>query len=98
MKAARHLSILAAVACGAVNAWRPPSDPETRAWWSITADLSSDAMEGRDTGSGGYDRAARVVAGRFAAAGLVPMGERGTWFQNVPMDEIRLDRAIATVG
>jgi hypothetical protein len=99
MKRVRHASILAALlACGAAVASALPGDPETRAWWSITASLSNDAMEGRDTGSAGYDRAAHLVADRFAAAGLVPMGERGTWFQNVPMDEIRLDRATVDVG
>ena len=75
-----------------------PEDPETRHWWAITAELSNDAMEGRDTGSPGYDRAAQQVADRFRSAGLVPMGERGTWFQNVPMNEIRLDRAVVVVG
>ena len=99
MKWVRHASILATVlACGTALAGTLPSDAETLAWWSITASLSNDAMEGRDTGSAAYDRAARLVADRFAAAGLVPMGERGTWFQNVPMDEIRLDRAAVTVG
>ncbi len=96
----RHTSVLSAIlACGtAVAGTPPPGDAETRAWWSITAALSGDAMEGRDTGSAGYERAARLVADRFAAAGLVPMGERGGWFQNVPMDEIRLDRAAVSVG
>ncbi|HEY8682227.1 MAG TPA: hypothetical protein VIM06_03585, partial [Rhodanobacter sp.] len=31
------------------------SDPDTRAWWQATQALSDDAMEGRDTGSAGYD-------------------------------------------
>ncbi len=92
-------SILIAVALGVpASAASLPTDAETRAWWAITAALSNDAMEGRDTGSPGYDRAARLVADRFAGAGLVPMGERGGWFQDVPMDEIRLESAIVTVG
>ncbi len=99
MKKVRHAALQAAIlTCGAAVASTLPSDAETLAWWSITASLSNDAMEGRDTGSAAYDRAARLVADRFAAAGLVPMGERGTWFQNVPMDEIRLDRAVVTIG
>ena len=89
------LMMFAAASCPASSL---PKDPETRAWWAITAALSGDAMEGRDTGSAGYERAAHVVADRFAAAGLVPMGEHGSWFQNVPMDEIRLHRATVTVG
>jgi Zn-dependent M28 family amino/carboxypeptidase len=75
-----------------------PQEPDTRAWWAITAALSSDAMEGRDTGSPGYDRAAALVARRFAAAGLKPAGEKGSWFQRVPMEELRLRSATLTAG
>jgi len=66
-------------------------DAETRAWWSLTADLSNDAMEGRDTGSPGYDRAAALVAERFRRAGLRPAGDRGTYLQPIAMKEVRVD-------
>jgi len=39
--------------------------------------LASDALEGRDTGSRGYQLAARYAAERFAAAGLAPGGDGG---------------------
>ncbi|OYU35572.1 M28 family peptidase [Novosphingobium sp. PASSN1] len=68
-------------------------DAETRAWWALTEELSSDAMEGRDTGSPGYDRAAAVVAKRFAEAGLQPAGENGSWFQSIAFEDLRLDEA-----
>lgn len=68
-------------------------DAATRAWWALTRELSSDAMEGRDTGSRGYDRAAAVVAKRFAAAGLKPVGEGGGWFQTITFEDLRLDEA-----
>jgi hypothetical protein len=55
-------------------------------------------MEGRDTGSPAYERAARLVASKFNSAGLRPAGENGTWFQRVPMHEIRVDRAAINVG
>jgi hypothetical protein len=45
-------------------------------------------MEGRDTGTAAYQRAAEYVAKRFEAAGLKPAGENGTYFQVVPMHEI----------
>jgi hypothetical protein len=77
---------------GAQAADRAP-DAETRAWWALTEELSSDAMEGRDTGSPGYDRAAAVVAKRFAEAGLQPAGENGSWFQSIPFEDLRLDEA-----
>lgn len=73
-------------------------DADTRAWWAMTAALSGDAMEGRDTGSAGYDRAARLVADRFAAAGLKPGGEGSGWFQPVAMRAVAIDRATVTAG
>jgi hypothetical protein len=68
-------------------------DADTKAWWSLTEQLSSDEMDGRDTGSPGYQRAAEVVAKRFAAAGLKPAGDGGTWFQTVPLHEVRVEKA-----
>ena len=82
----------------ALTAAAPPKlDPDTAAWWSTTAQLSNDRMEGRDTGSAAYDRAARLVAAKFRAAGLKPAGENG-WFQRVPMHEIRVPNATITVA
>ncbi len=61
---------------------------DTLAWWHTTEALSNDGMQGRDTGSPAYQRAAEYVAGRFKAAGLEPAGEGGSYFQSVPMHEI----------
>jgi hypothetical protein len=63
-------------------------DTDTLAWWHTTEVLSNDAMEGRDTGSAAYQRAADYVANRFKTAGLAPAGENGGYFQTVPMREI----------
>lgn len=65
-------------------------DPETAAWWTTTGDLASDAMEGRDTGSEGYDRAAAYVADRFARAGLKPAGADGTFLQPIALDDVEV--------
>ncbi len=73
-------------------------DAETRAWWALTEELSSDVMEGRDTGSAGYDRAAAVVAKRFADAGLKPAGTDGEWFQTIPFEDLRLDEAASRLS
>jgi hypothetical protein len=62
-------------------------DADTLAWWHTTEALSNDSMEGRDTGSAAYQRAAEYVASRFKAAGLEPAGENGSYFQSVPMHE-----------
>ncbi len=45
--------------------------------------LASDALEGRETGTRGYDIAAEYVASRFRAAGMQPVSDKG-WFQQVP--------------
>jgi Zn-dependent M28 family amino/carboxypeptidase len=66
-------------------------DADTQAWWHTTEALSGDAMEGRDTGTAAYERAAEYVAKRFKAAGLMPAGEEGTYFQRVPMHEVDVE-------
>ncbi len=47
--------------------------------------LADDQLEGRETGTRGYDLAADYVAKRFAAIGLKPAGENGGFFQTVPL-------------
>lgn len=47
--------------------------------------LADDRMQGRETGTPGHDLAAEHVSARFAAAGLLPGGEDGSWFQRVPL-------------
>lgn len=66
-------------------------DPDTQAWWHTTEALSADSMEGRDTGSLAYQRAADIVAKRFRAAGLQPAGENGRYLQTVPMHQVQVE-------
>ena len=66
-------------------------DPDTKAWWHIAESLSGDDMEGRDTGSAGFDRAAAIVVQKFQAAGLQPGGDKGGWFQTFPVHESRVE-------
>ena len=88
------VAALALLAASCVSSPSAPAgtDADTAAWWSITGDLSSDAMEGRDTGYPGYDRAAKYVAARFAALGLKPAGENGGWYQTLPLKEVRVEK------
>lgn len=88
------LVAFALVAASCANAPSPPpgTDADTVAWWNVTGDLSSDAMEGRDTGSTGYDRAADYVEARFRAAGLKPAGENGEYRQTLPLKEVRVEK------
>jgi hypothetical protein len=73
-------------------------DADTLAWWHTTEALSNDGMEGRDTGTAAYQRAADMVAARFKAAALQPAGENGTWFQSVPMHQIDVDPKTAWIN
>jgi Zn-dependent M28 family amino/carboxypeptidase len=47
--------------------------------------LSSDALEGRGTGQKGGDEAADYITAQFKSYGLKPAGDKGTYFQSVPM-------------
>jgi hypothetical protein len=46
--------------------------------------LADDLLEGRETGSRGFEIAARYVAAQFSAMGLQPGGDGGTYFQHIP--------------
>lgn len=52
--------------------------------------LSSDAFLGRGPGEAGEAKAIAYIAQRFAEAGLMPAGDHGGWYQDVPL--VRLDR------
>jgi Zn-dependent M28 family amino/carboxypeptidase len=61
----------------------PDWDTLGRHWWSHVQVLADDRMEGRETGSPGYARAADYVIEQFRAAGLQPAGADG---YRQPMD------------
>ena len=86
--AASTLTLMFSVAATAQSAKKP--DAATAAWWAQTIALSNDSMEGRDTGTEAYERAANYVADQFKASGLKPAGDNGTFFQRVPMHQIVL--------
>jgi Peptidase family M28 len=90
--------LLAAAALVEVAATPVKLDPDTASWWKTTGELSNDSMEGRDTGSAAYLRAAHLVVSKFKAAGLKPGGLDGGWFQHVPMHEIAITRADLRAG
>ena len=51
--------------------------------------LASDLLEGRGPGQRGGMLAAEYVATQFALYGLQPFGDNGSYFQNVPMVNLR---------
>jgi Zn-dependent M28 family amino/carboxypeptidase len=72
----------------ALAASSPISAPRIKADVKI---LSSDAFLGRGPGEAGEDKAIAYIASQLAAAGIQPGGEKGGWYQDVPL--IRLDRS-----
>lgn len=66
-----------------------PAEFTPEAFRSHVAFLADDGLEGRDSGTRGYDLAALYVASRFEALGLKPAG-RDSWYQPVPFLEYRL--------
>jgi len=77
------------------------SDPDWealgRSWWSHVRLLADDAMEGRGTGSPGYQRAADYVADQFRASGLEPAGVVG-YRQPVDFEVFQLDEAASSLS
>lgn len=60
--------------------------------------LADDLLEGRGTGTRGYEIAANFMAAEFEAMGLEPAGENGTYFQSVPLRSIRPDEKHTTLS
>lgn len=84
--------IVSALACGigwqTQGAGPPLAERPAMSIEQIRADikyLSSDQLEGRGIGSRGEELAIDFIARRFEKVGLKPVGERGTFFQAVPL-------------
>ena len=60
-------------------------------WWADVSALANDGMEGRLTGSPGYDRAAMYVISRLKAEGLEPAGIKG-YLQPVAFEQQLVDQ------
>ena len=60
-------------------------------WWADVSALANDGMEGRQTGSPGYGRAADYVISRLKAEGLKPAGIKG-YLQPVAFEQQLVDQ------
>lgn len=58
--------------------------------------LASDALEGRETGTRGYDTAAAYVAAQFEAAGLEPID--GSWMQPFKLRGAVIDESSSSIA
>jgi hypothetical protein len=74
---------------GAIFGPEPDWEALGRRWWSHVQFLADDRLEGRDTGSRGYDLAAEYMADQFRAAGLEPFGTQG-YFQPMDFDVVQV--------
>src|SRR3954452_22059198 len=64
-------------------AQQPLPDIKPAALASHIRFLADDLLEGRETGTRGFELAARYVAAQFASFGLQPAGDDGSYFQQV---------------
>ena len=59
-------------------------------WWTHVQFLASDNLEGRGTGSQGFEKAATYMEQQFRAAGLEPAGTQG-YLQPLSFDVVKID-------
>jgi hypothetical protein len=94
LKIARWTRVFLAVtlAGGAALAQTPDWNALGRSWWSHVRFLADDRLEGRDTGSAGFQKAAAYMADQFRAAGLQPAGADG-YLQPIDFQVVRIDES-----
>ncbi len=61
-------------------------------WWAHVQYLADDSLEGRATGSPGFEKAASYIAEQFRAAGLQPAGVDG-YLQPLDFHVVQIDEA-----
>lgn len=89
--------LVAMIVCGCEPPSSPTNDAATSASDSITGRkirdhievLAADNMQGREAGTSGHRQAAEYVASRFEKIGLEPLGDGGTYFQDIVFLETR---------
>jgi Zn-dependent M28 family amino/carboxypeptidase len=74
-----------AIASLAQPARADTGQPDAARLQAHMAFLADDLLEGRETGTRGYDIAARYVAAQFMQLGLKPAGDPGSYLQTVPL-------------
>ena len=84
---------LALSACAASTVPPPAASPaavpqiSVETMKEVTRTLSGDDFEGRAPGTAGEQKTLAYLVEKFQAAGLQP-GNKGSWFQDVPLVEI----------
>jgi Zn-dependent M28 family amino/carboxypeptidase len=78
---------LAGLAC--MLAFAADDKAEGERWWAHVSYLAGDDLQGRDTGSPGYEKGAQYVEDHFRQVGLKPAGNKG-YRQNVKFNVVRI--------
>src|SRR5882762_6915314 len=83
---------------GAVAATAAGPDWEAlgKRWWAHVQSLADDKLEGRDTGSAGFEKAAAYVTEQFRRGGLKPAGEKG-YAQSVEFNVMQIDESGSSI-
>ena len=76
---------LSALLIGCSSQTAPPLKADPMRVKAHVEFLADDLLEGRETGTRGYDLAALYVANQMASMGLLPAGDGGSWMQRVPL-------------
>ena len=85
------LAAMGVAACLAEGAFAgPQAKVEAAKIREYVKKLASDEFEGRGTGQKGGDAAAEWIAKQFESFGLKPAGDKGTFFQEVPMMGVKM--------
>ena len=71
------VALVAFTAAAAATVETSAPDLAAKRWWAHVQFLASDALEGRETGSHGFELAAGYVEDQFKQAGLKPAGSDG---------------------
>ncbi|AEG48316.1 peptidase M28 [Sphingobium chlorophenolicum L-1] len=84
---ALFLTSLLALASGSAAIAASDGSPSIDTMKEVVKEISSDAYEGRAPGTAGEEKTLAYLVQRFEALGLKP-GNKGSWFQDVPLVEI----------
>jgi Zn-dependent M28 family amino/carboxypeptidase len=80
----------------AAMAATPDWDALGKQWWAHVQYLADDSLEGRNTGSAGFEKAAAYVAEQFKNAGLKPAGEKG-YIQSVEFNVMQIEEKDSSI-
>jgi Peptidase family M28 len=81
---------------GAALAQSPDWQALGKLWWSHVQFLADDSLEGRGTGTPGFEQAAAYMVEQFRAAGLQPAGVNG-YRQPMDFEVVQIDETRCTL-